>query len=71
MVDSFSAIISLVRNDLGIAIVPDHLIAKNDQLKIHEMSGLPSSQIYLSTLNYKQMPKRIKTLAEIIKREKH
>lgn len=70
MVDSFSSIISLVKNDLGIAIVPDHLIAKNDQLKIQEINGLPSSQIYLSTLNYKQMPKRIKTLADIIKREK-
>ena len=30
MVDSFDTIISLVKNDMGIAIVPDHLIKKDD-----------------------------------------
>ena len=69
MVDSFSSIISLVKNDVGIAIVPDHLIKKDDQLKIQEVPGLPSSQIYLSTLNYKKMPERIKALSDIIKKK--
>lgn len=69
IVDSFSSIISLVKNDLGIAIVPDHLIKKDDQLRIQEISGLPSSQIYLSTLNYKKMPERIKALSDIIKKK--
>lgn len=67
MVDSFSSIISLVKNDVGIAVVPDHLIRKEDQLKIQEVPGLPSSQIYLSTLNYKKMPERIQALCNIIK----
>ena len=67
MVDSFFSIISLVKNNVGIAIVPDHLISKDDQLKIQEIPGLPSSQIYLSTLNYKKMPERIQTLCDIIK----
>jgi DNA-binding transcriptional LysR family regulator len=65
-VDSFATIISLVKNDMGIAIVPDHLIKKEDHLKVHEMAGLPSSQIYLSTLNYKKMPKRIQLLVDIV-----
>ena len=69
VVDSFSSIISLVKNDVGIAIVPDHLIKKDDQLKIQEVPGLPSSQIYLSTLNYKKMPERIKALSDIIKKK--
>jgi DNA-binding transcriptional LysR family regulator len=69
MVDAFETIISLVKNDLGIAIVPDHLIKKEDNLKIHEMQGLPTSQIFLSTLNYKRMPERIQTLVEIVKKK--
>lgn len=68
MVDSFSSIISLVKNDVGIAVVPDHLIKKEDKLEVQEVPGLPSSQIYMSTLNYKKMPERIKALAEIIKK---
>jgi DNA-binding transcriptional LysR family regulator len=69
MVDSFSSIISLVKNDVGIAIVPDHLITKEDQLKIHDIQGLPTSQIYMSTLNYKKMPERIKQLSDLIKKK--
>lgn len=68
MVDSFDSIISLVKNNLGIAIVPDHLIKKEDHLKTQEVPGLPSSQIYLSTLNFKKMPERIKTLINILKK---
>lgn len=67
-IDSFSTIISLVKSDLGIAIVPDHLIKKEDQLKTHELAGLPSSQIYMCTLNYKKMPDRIQYLSQIIKK---
>src|SRR5690606_25784087 len=66
MVDSFTTIISLVKNDVGIAVVPDHLIKKDDQLKVQEVPGLPSSQIYMSTLNYKKMPERIKALSDIV-----
>lgn len=69
MVDSFSSIISLVKNDVGIAVVPDHLIKKEDQLKVQEIPGLPSSQIYMSTLNYKKMPERIKHLSDIVRKK--
>lgn len=67
MVDSFTSIISLVKNDLGIAIVPDHLIKKEDQLKTYDIPTLSSSPIYLSTLNYKKMPERIRALVDIVK----
>ena len=69
MVDSFDTIISLVKNNMGIAIVPDHLIKKEDHLKIQEVPGLPSSQIYLATLNYKKMPERIQKLVDIVKKK--
>lgn len=65
-VDSFSTIINLVKNNVGIAIVPDHLIHKEDGLKIQVLSNVPTAQIYMSTLNYKKMPERIKFLADII-----
>lgn len=65
-VDSFSTIINLVSENVGIAIVPDHLINKEDQLKIQELSSLPKAPIYMSTLNYKKMPERIKILSDII-----
>lgn len=68
MVDSFDSIISLVKNNMGIAIVPDHLIKKEDHIKVQEVPGLPSSQIYLSTLNFKKMPERIKVLISILKK---
>lgn len=68
-VDSFDSIISLVKHDVGIAVVPDHLIKKEDKLKVHEMPGLPSSQVYLSTLNYKRMPERIQKLVDIVKKK--
>lgn len=69
MIDSFDTIISLVKSDMGIAIVPDHLIKKDDHLKITEISGLPTSLIYLSTLNYKKMPDRIQGLVSIVKKK--
>jgi DNA-binding transcriptional LysR family regulator len=70
MIDSFDSIIGLVKADIGIAVVPDHLVKKDDQLKIHEIPGLPISQIFMSTLNYKKMPDRIKTMCDIVKKSK-
>jgi len=69
MVDSFETIISLVKKDVGIAIVPDHLIKKDTEIKFQEIPGLPSSQIYMSTLNFKKMPDRIKKMADIVKKK--
>ena len=69
MIDSFDSIISLVKKEMGIAIVPDHLIRKDDHLKVQEIAGLPSSQIYASTLNYKKMPLRIQALVDIVKKK--
>jgi DNA-binding transcriptional LysR family regulator len=69
MIDSFESIINLVKKDIGIAIVPDHLIKKDDLLKTQEIPGLPSSQIFMSTLNFKKMPERIKKIADLCKKK--
>jgi DNA-binding transcriptional LysR family regulator len=70
MIDSFETIINLVKRELGVAIVPDHLIKGDLTLKSQEIPGLPSSQIYMSTLNFKKMPERIKAMADLVKKSK-
>ena len=70
MIDSFETIINLVKREIGIAIVPDHLIKGDQSIKSQEIPGLPSSQIYMSTLNFKKMPERIKVMADLVKKSK-
>ncbi len=65
-IDSFESIIELVKKDIGIAIVPDHLVKVTDNLTTHEIPSLPSSQIYMGTLNFKKMPERIKKMATLV-----
>lgn len=65
-VDSISTIINLVKNNVGIAVVPDHVLKKTDNLVITEMPELPKSEIYLTTLNYKTMPKQIRELLQVM-----
>jgi DNA-binding transcriptional LysR family regulator len=69
MVDSFSTIINLVKNDIGIAVVPDYMVTKEDNLKAQDAPGLPYSQIFISTLNYKKMPERIQALVKIVQKK--
>ncbi len=66
-VNSFNTIISLVSSNLGIAIVPAHLLNKEDGLKTFEMPDLFTSQIFMTTLNFKKMPERIKNLQNLVK----
>ncbi len=67
MVNSMTAMLNLVRKGVGIAIVPDHLIAEDKSLKRFEVKGHSKQHIHLSTLNFKNMPEHIKVLVQIIK----
>ncbi len=68
-VNSVTAIIKLVNQGLGVAVVPEHTIKKHKsfKFKIHELKGLPKSNIYLSTLNFKKLPDHIDEFVRIIK----
>jgi DNA-binding transcriptional LysR family regulator len=66
-VDSITTIVNLVKNNIGIAVVPDHVLKKNHSLVVSEVSGLPKSEIYMTTLNYKVMPGHIKEMIDLIK----
>lgn len=62
-----NSIINMVKQSIGIAIVPAHVIKKSDTLVTQEISiGNESNYIYLATLNFKNFPKPIATLLEII-----
>jgi DNA-binding transcriptional LysR family regulator len=65
-VDSIHTILTLVRNNLGIAVVPDHVLKKNETLCIYDLPKLPNSEIFMTTLSYKHMPTHIKEIASLI-----
>lgn len=67
-VESISTIINLVRNNVGIAIIPEHVLKKTENFVIQEMAHLDKSEIYMSTLSYKTMPAHINELVEVVKK---
>ena len=69
IVNSITTIQKLVNKGVGIAIVPDHTLDKNSNLKVYELKGLPKQHIHLSSLNFKTMPEHIKGLIEMIKKK--
>lgn len=66
VVENISTIISLVKNGIGIAVVPDHVIQKNDNLVIEEINNVASPSIYMTTLNFKNQPQFLKELLSVI-----
>lgn len=68
-VNSMTSIISLTKKGVGIAIVPDHLLKTQDNLKIYEVKGLPKQAVFLSTLNFQTLPEHLKILIEMIKKK--
>lgn len=66
MVKSMTAMIKLVKEGVGIAVVPSHTI-QDEKLKEYEVKGIKNPQIHLSTLNYQNLPKYIEELVSIIK----
>ncbi len=68
-VDSITAIVNLVKNGVGIATVPAHTVKKTDKIFTYELPQFDDSLIYMSTLNYKTMPKHIKEIAQLVRSE--
>ena len=65
-IQSMTAIIKLVKADLGVAIVPSHTVTIEDKLEQHEVSEVPGPQIYLSSLNYQSVPGYIQEINKTI-----
>lgn len=65
-VESMNTILTLVKNGIGIAVVPDHVLPKNHQYELMELPELKKSEIYMTTLNYKTMPAALAELAQFV-----
>ncbi len=69
VVNSITTIQKLVKKGVGIAIVPDHTLDKDNHLKTYELKGLAKQHIHLSSLNFKAMPEHLKNLVDMIKKK--
>lgn len=67
VVNSITTILKLVKKGVGIAIVPEHTIGSELNLKSYDIKGLAKETIHLSSLNFKTMPEHIAQLVKLIK----
>ena len=65
-VNSITTIVNLVKNSVGIAVVPEHIVKKSDNIEFHKIPELNVSKIYMVTLNYRSMPQHIKEFSELL-----
>ena len=70
VVDSLQTIKSLVKQGVGIAVVPDHTLSKNDNFTTESISGLKNMNIYMTTLSYKNRPPFLKEFIKILEANK-
>ncbi len=68
-VNSITAVVSLVKKGVGIAIIPDHLLKPGDNVKTYDLKGLPKAGVFISTLNFQVLPEPLKGLVELIKKK--
>ncbi|MBT6325645.1 MAG: LysR family transcriptional regulator [Bdellovibrionales bacterium] len=65
-VESITTIVNLVKQGIGIAVVPDHAIKNEDQLICNKLPKMPKSEIFMTSLNYKTLPKNISEFINIL-----
>lgn len=68
-VNSITAVVSLVKKGVGIAIIPDHLLKPGDNVKTYDLKGLPKAGVFISTLNFQVLPEPLKGLVDLIKKK--
>lgn len=68
VVNSITTIQKLVKKGVGIAIVPDHTLDRDNHLKTYDLKGLAKQHIHLSSLNFKSMPEHIKALVDVVRK---
>lgn len=65
-VKSITSIIKLVKEGVGIAVVPSHAIV-GEKLKTIDVKSTNKHQVFLGTLNYQTYPEHIKDIMDTIK----
>lgn len=67
-IGSVTAMVQLVKESVGIAILPIHIIKKEDKLHTYDIKGIKRPKIHLSTLNYQSMPEHLIQLVGTIQK---
>lgn len=67
-VKSITAVIKLVSEGIGVAIVPSHTIKGDENFYTYDVKENNTPQIYMSTLNYQTIPTYINDLIKVIKK---
>lgn len=72
-VSSIPTIVKLVKAGLGVAVVPDHVLSKNDlnHLNVQKFSNVKKSEIFMGSLNFRTMPKHLKTFTNYVQQDAH
>lgn len=67
-VKDIHSIVDLVKANVGVAVVPDHVLKKTDTLVVQDLTGLDQAEIFMTTLNYKNMPASLRELSELVQK---
>lgn len=67
-IGSITSIIQLVKENVGVAIVPEHTIKREDKLQTYSIKGIKRPKIHLSTLSFQSMPSHMQSMIDIIKK---
>ncbi len=67
-VNSITAMIKLVKQGIGIAVVPDHMTLDQPELRSYRKESLPRQTIFASHLRYKKAPEDLQTLINLLPR---
>ncbi|MCX6127794.1 MAG: LysR family transcriptional regulator [Proteobacteria bacterium] len=65
-VNSVTAILKLVRQGVGIAVLPDHMVTADETLYCYRDEKLPTQTIFASHLRYRQIPAALAGLLAIL-----
>ena len=65
-VNSTSSKLHLVEKGIGIAVLPEHLLKQGHKLEVYETKDLKTTEIFMSTLNYKKFPPFMMNLIDMI-----
>ncbi|MBC7662038.1 MAG: LysR family transcriptional regulator [Chitinophagaceae bacterium] len=65
-VNSITAMIKLVKQGIGIAVLPDHMIFDQKELRSYKKDTLPRQTIFASHLRYRKAPEALQTLLSML-----
>ncbi|MES2745194.1 MAG: LysR family transcriptional regulator [Bdellovibrionota bacterium] len=65
-VNSITAMIKLVKQGIGIAVLPDHMIYDQSELRSYKKDTLPRQTIFASHLRYRKAPESLEALIKLL-----